>query len=113
MKRFRLVIGFIWLGIMGFLSPVWFGLIYMDITGHGKGFGYDMGSEAEVAVFFGVFELVVWLAVAAPVAVWLCRKCYGMRPLYVVFPVLTFILPFCTTVFAMGWGEFLRLFGIG
>lgn len=24
----------------------------MDITGHGKGYAYDMGSEADIAIFF-------------------------------------------------------------
>lgn len=30
--------------IIAFISPMWFGIIYMDITGHSKGYAYNIGS---------------------------------------------------------------------
>ncbi|WP_300026133.1 hypothetical protein [Oscillibacter sp.] len=38
---------------MGMRSPMWVGGIYMNITGHGKGYFYDMGTETTDAVVFG------------------------------------------------------------
>lgn len=46
----------------------------MNITGHGKGYAYDMGSETDIAVFFGVVELLLWLLAILPVTVSLCKK---------------------------------------
>ena len=57
---------FLWLAFISLISPVWTGLIYMDLTGHGKGYGYDLGAEADISAFFGIVLLLVWLAVLLP-----------------------------------------------
>lgn len=89
MKKVKLVISIIWFLFVSLSSPLWIGCIYMNITGHGKGYAYDMGSEADIAVFFGVLLLLLWL------------------------PLLAFAGFFAVGICILGWNEFIRLFGYG
>ena len=59
-------INFIWTSFVAFSFPICFGLIYLDITGHAKGYGYDLGSEKDVSIMLGCVELLIWLALALP-----------------------------------------------
>lgn len=111
MRKIKLGAASFWIILMGFISPIWIGATYMDITGHGKGYGYDMGSEADIAVFFGFIMLMIWLIAVIPVITWLCHKCYIFNKVFVLFPVIIFILCFITGVFIIGIDEFLTLFG--
>lgn len=112
MKKIKLGAAFLWTILMGFISPIWIGSTYMDITGHGKGYGYDMGSEADIAVFFGLIMLMIWLVAVIPVIIWLCYKCYTFNKKFVLIPVIAFILCFIASVFVIGMDEFLYLFGL-
>ena len=40
-------INFIWTSFVAFSFPICFTWIYLDITGHSKGYGYDLGSEKD------------------------------------------------------------------
>ena len=50
---------FFWLIFTGLVSPLWLGLVYMDLTGHGKGYAYDLGAETDISVIFGVVLLLI------------------------------------------------------
>ena len=48
--------------------------IYMWITGYSKGYGYGLGSEADILVFGGVVLLLLWLLAILPATVSLCKN---------------------------------------
>lgn len=111
MKKVKNVISIIWFLFISFSSPLWMGSIYMNITGHGKGYAYDMGSEADIAVFFGVAELLLWQLAILPVTFLLCRKCYHKKKPLVWLPFLTFAGLFMLGICVLGWNEFIKMFG--
>lgn len=113
MKKVKLVISIIWFLFVSLSSPLWIGCIYMNITGHGKGYAYDMGSEADIAVFFGVLLLLLWLLAILPVTISLCKKIYYKKKSFVWLPLLTFVGFFAVGICILGWNEFIRLFGYG
>lgn len=103
----------IWFMFVSLSSPLWIGSIYMNITGHGKGYAYDMGSESDIAVFFGVLELLLWLFAILPVTFSLCKKCHHKKNTLVCLPFLAFIGLFVLGIRILGWNEFIKLFGYG
>lgn len=90
MKRIKIIFSVFWFAFVSVISPAWMGLIYMNITGHGKGYAYDMGSEADIAVFFGIVELILWLIAFVPVMISLCKKDMSIKSYLYVFHFLCF-----------------------
>lgn len=113
MKKVKTAISTIWFFFVSISSPLWIGCIYMNITGHGKGYGYDMGSEADIAVFFGVVELFLWLLAILPVTFSLCKKCYHKKKFFVWLPFLAFVGLFVLGICILTWHEFIGMFGYG
>lgn len=111
MKKVKTAISIIWFSFVSLTSPLWIGGIYMHLTGHGKGYGYDMGSEADIAVFLGVAALLLWLLAILPVTISLCKKAYHKKKRFVWLPLLAFAGLFAVGICVMGWNEFLKLFG--
>lgn len=110
MKKIKFGAASFWTILMGFISPIWLGSTYMDIIGYGKGYSYDMGSEADIAVFFGFIMLMIWLVAVIPVIIWLCYKCYTFNRKIVLMPVVVFILCFIVGILVIGMDEFLKIF---
>lgn len=113
MKKVKTVISIIWFLLVSLSSPLWIGCIYMNITGHGKGYAYDMGSEADIAVFFGIVLLLLWLSAILPVTISLCKKCCHKKKSLAWMPFLGFAGLFAVGICILGWNEFIRLFGYG
>lgn len=113
MGRVKTAVSVVWLLLIGLLSPLWVGCIYMNITGHGKGYAYDMGAEADIAVLMGVVLLLLWLLAALPVTISLCRKGYCKKRSFVWLPLLAFASFFAVGVCLIGWDAFIGLFGYG
>ena len=113
MKKIKCILSILWFAFVSLASPLWVGCIYMDITGHGKGYGYDMGSEADIAVLFGVVLLFLWLLAILPVTISLCKKACGRKQSLVWLPFLAFTVLFGAGICIIGWGEFIKLFGYG
>ena len=76
-------LNFLWSCIIAFSFPICLGWIYMDITGHAKGYAYDLGAEKDVSIMFGFAELLIWLALALPSNVYVFRKTAAKRKLFV------------------------------
>ena len=113
MKRLKTIIKIIWFLFISSSSPFWVGCIYMWITGHGKGYGYDLGVEADVSVFGGAVLLLLWLIAILPVTVSLCRKCRRKRKAFTWLPLLAFMGLFAAGICLLGWDGFIGLFGYG
>ncbi len=69
-RRICYVLNLIWTGVIAFTFPLSFAWIFLDITGHAKGYDYDLGSEADVSVMLGCIELLIWLVLAVPSSVY-------------------------------------------
>lgn len=110
MKKIKLLLLSIWSAFVSLISPVCIGFIYMDITGHGKGYGYDMGSESNVAVLFGIFELFIWIVALIPPLISLCNTLRQQRKVFILIPIIGFVVFFCIGVYIFGYGEFIELF---
>lgn len=103
----------VWLSLIGVISPIWTGFIYMNLTGHGKGYDYDMGSEADIAVAIGVLLVFFWLLAVLPAMILLCRKFFLYRKLFILIPIFGFVFLYCVGIQMIGWGAFLEFFGFG
>ena len=72
---------------------------FRNVCAHGKGYAYNMGSEADIAVFCGVVELLLWLLAILPVTISLCKKCCKKKKslIWLLFLVFTglFVLGIC------------------
>ena len=112
MKKMKLIMAMFWQIVMALISPIWIGWMYMDITGDGKGYGYDLGGENDISVFFGVMELVLWMIAVVPITVWLCKQFSAIKKTFVAIPIVVFILLFGISVSLIGWSEFISWFGI-
>ena len=84
----------------------------MFISGHGKGYAYDMGSETDISIFIGVILLMLWLAAVIPIQIWSCRKLLNYKKAFMIIPIVIFIICFVIGVFLIGLDEFLKLFGL-
>ena len=87
---------------MSIISPIWVLIIYMDITGNGKGYGYDLGEEVIIYEFIGTILLGLWILFTIPAMVWLCVKCYYMKKIYIIIPIIGFIILFNVSIFMLG-----------
>jgi len=112
MEKIKLAIAYTWQGIIAFISPIWIGMIYMYITGHGKGYGYKLGSEADIYIIEGVIALILWIIVLFPVTIWLQTKFYRIQKGMAIIPLLSFIILFGIGIAFVGLGDFLYAFGI-
>lgn len=84
-------LNFIWTSFIAFSFPFCFGWIFLDITGHAKGYGYDLGPEKDISMMFGCFELVIWLVLAVPSNIYVFRRTGKKGKHYVLIPVIVYI----------------------
>ena len=112
LKKIKTCFSVIWAVLMGMATPVWIAIIYMDITGHAKGYGYDLGDEKDISIMMGVFELLVWIAAVCPVLVSLCRKLYLKDKRLCLLPVLGFVIIGAVVIAIIGLNEYLKWVGV-
>ncbi len=110
-KKIINFISVLWFLFVGIISPVWTGCIYMYITGHGKGYAYDLGTETDISVLMGIVMLLLWLLAILPVTALLCKKCHKKKKSLTLLPLLVFIVLFATGIYITGWKEFVKFFG--
>lgn len=104
---------FLWTSIVAFTMPVCMGWIYMDITGHSKGYNYDLGSEKSISIMFGLVELVIWILLAIPSTAVFFRSLYRFRKFLVPISAVFFTALFIICIYCTGgWQEFISWFGI-
>ena len=104
-------LNFLWSSIIAFSFPVCLGCIFMDITGHSKGYGYDLGSEKDVSIMLGCIDLLIWLALAIPSNIYVFKKIKEKGTYYVIIPIIIFIMLFTLCIHLIGgWNEFTRFF---
>jgi len=99
-NRIIYCLNFLWTSIIAFSFPICFGWIFLDITGHSKGYSYNLGSEKDVSILFGCIELLIWLALSLPSYIYIFRKTItkGKRNLYVIIALYIALALICIIV---------------
>ena len=98
-------LNFLWTGLIVFSFPICFELIFLCITGHSKGYSYDLGSEKDISIMFGCIELLIWLALALPSNVYVFRKTLSKGKMYLLIPIVLYIAlaVICIMITHGGW----------
>ncbi len=97
----------LWSSFIAFSFPICFGLIFLDITGHSKGYGYDLGPEKDVGILLGCIKLLIWLALALPSNIYVFRKTMKKGKLYFLIPIALYIsLAIICIIITGGWSEY-------
>lgn len=95
-------LNFLWSCFIAFTFPICFGLIYLNITGHAKGYSYDLGSEKDVSVLLGLIELIIWLAIALPSGIYVFLKTKKKGKKYLLLLIALYLLLAVLCVCFMG-----------
>ena len=100
----------LWAGFTAFTFPICFLLIYLDLTGHGKGYSYDLGPEKDISVMFGIFELLVWLALALPSNIYVLRRAAKKNRLLLIAALVLYAALAAACILAVfgGWGKYAK-----
>lgn len=112
-EKIILAINVLWSAIIAFSFPICLGIIYMDITGHSKGYGYDLGSEKSISIMLGFVEMIIWLIFAIPSNVYIIKKlAKNNKVLIFLYFVLFAILSGACIFLLGGWNEYIKAFGV-
>lgn len=95
-------LNFLWTSFIAFSFPLCFAWIFLDITGHAKGYGYDLGPEKDVSIMIGCVELAVWLALSLPSNIYVLKKTKKKDELYLLIPIILYIALAVLAVCIMG-----------
>lgn len=108
-NRIIYFLNLLWTSIIAFSFPICFGWIFLDITGHSKGYSYNLGAEKDISVLFGFIELLIWLALSLPSNIYVFRKTItkGKRYLYGII-ALNIILALICIIITGGWSAYLK-----
>lgn len=100
----------LWTSFIAFSFPICFGWIFLDITGHSKGYSYDLGSEKDVSIMFGCIELLIWLALVLPSNIYVFRKtlCRGKAYLLVLITLYIALAVICVMTIYGGWASYAK-----
>lgn len=111
----KMTLACLWMAAAAFTMPVSIGWIALDITGHSKGYSYDLGSEKDFSIMLGFFELFVWLLLVVPCSIYVFRRLWRyFRIKGVIAGIVVMVLLFLVMIYLMGgWEELLYCFGIG
>lgn len=112
-EQIKITLCAVWQSLVALISPIWIGIMVMFITGHGKGYGYDLQDEADISVFMGVIVLLLWLAAILPGMIYLCKYFYRRKKPLAIVPIADFIILFIIGVLLIGPAEFIKMFPPG
>ncbi len=95
-------LNFLWIRFIAFSFLIFFGWIFFHITGHSKGYSYDLGSEKDVSILFGCIELLIWIALALPSNIYVFQKTLKKGKLYLLIPIALYIALAIICIFITG-----------
>lgn len=107
------VLNYIWTSFIAFTFPVSSAIIYMNITGHSKGYSYNLGDEKDISILLGFIELVIWLLLAVLPNIALFKKLKSKGKIPVILTIIIYMLLIILCVYLIGgWKELRRWFNI-
>ena len=95
-------------GIVGFITPVWADFTCLFISGHAKGYDYNLGDEKDISIFFGSIALVIGLIYIFSVLFLSCRRYARIKKILTPVPLLIFLMFFCLGIKILGVKDFLN-----
>lgn len=102
-------INFLWTSFIAFSFPICFGWIFLDITGHSKGYSYDLGPEKDISIMLGCIELLIWIALSLPSNIYVFLKTKKKGNLYLLIPIALYItLAIICICLIGGWSAYLK-----
>lgn len=103
-------INFMWTSLIAYSFSFCFGWIYLDITGHSKGYGYDLGADKDISIIFGCIELLIWLAITLPSIIYVIRKTSSKGKVYLLILIAFYIVLAVIGLFMMfeNWAAYLK-----
>ncbi len=100
-------LNFLWASFIAFSFPICFGWIFLDITGHSKGYSYNLGSEKDVSILFGCFELIIWFVLALPSNIFVFKRTVKKGKLFLLIHIVLYIFLVVICIFITGgWSEY-------
>lgn len=93
---------FLWTSLVAFSFPICFGWIFLDISGHAKGYGYNLGSEKDVSIILGFIELIIWLILAVPSNIFVFRQAAKRGKCCLLNVIIFYIILSVIAIFLMG-----------
>jgi hypothetical protein len=110
-RKIIFCLNFLWASFIAFSFPICLGGIYMDITGHAKGYAYDLGSEKDISILFGCIELMIWFILAFLSNIYIFKRIKAKGICYVIMTIIFFVILFFLCIHLIGgWNEFGRFF---
>ncbi len=101
------LLNFLWTSFIAFSFPVCFGWIFLDITGHSKGYSYDLGPEKDVSIILGCVELLIWIALSLPSNIYVFRKIINNGKMYLLILIAFYIaLAVICIIVTGGWSAY-------
>ena len=98
-------INLVWASFTAFVFPFCFAWIYLDITGHSKGYDYDLGPEKDVSQMLGAVELIIWALLVLPSTFYVFRKAIQKGKFYILLLSAFFIILAIVFILFI-WGGF-------
>lgn len=95
-------LNFIWASFVAFSFPFCFAWIFLDITGHAKGYSYNLGPEKDVSIMLGCIELLIWFILAAPSNIYVFNKTEKKGKRYLFIPIILYIVLAVICIYLMG-----------
>ncbi len=112
-NKIKYALTFLWTSFLSFSFPLTLGMIFMCITGHSKGYDYDLGSEKGISIMCGVIGLVIWSALSIPPYIYIFKRTKEKKKAYALFLLIYFVLLFLLSIYLIGgWREFARFFNL-
>ena len=104
-RKILYCLNFIWAGLIAFSFPLCFEIIYLCITGHSKGYDYDLGPEKDISIMFGCVGLLIWLAIALPSNIYVLRKTLNKGKVFLLIPAVLYVMlaVICVITVYGGW----------
>ena len=102
----------LWASFVAFSFPFCLAWIFLDITGHSKGYDYDLGPEKDISIMIGCVELLIWLVLALPSNIYVIIKTAKKNRLLLI-PLLSLylVLAWLCVMLIGGWWVYLEAFG--
>lgn len=103
-------LNFLWASFIAFSFPICFGWIFLDITGHSKGYSYNLGSEKDVSILFGCFELIIWFVLALPSNIFVFKRTVKKGKLFLLIHIALYFSLAIVCIFIIGgWSEYSKV----
>ncbi len=104
-------LNFLWACFTAFSFPIFTGVIFSFLTGHSKGYDYDLGSEKDISVMFGFIVLFIWLALSLPSNIYVFHKTAKKSRLHLLIPAAVYLMLAVSCIcIGGGWAWYLKEF---